>query len=363
MSKTTNLYVCSPVSYCGKSAICLGMALKLRDEGFQVGYFKPIGWEMMRGPSGEKIDEDAQLMNDALDLDLPMDLIAPIIFDRRFLEESSRFGSDFYAKKVDLAFEEASKQRDVMVIEGAYAMGIGASIGLDCASIARKFECQVVLVATTRNDNDIDQVIWYAKAMATADIDVIGVILNRVPRTDLERVKRFALPVLREYGIKVLGVMPENTDLRAPTVREICEKTRCEILTCEDRLDNLVEDFLVGAMNPESALSYFRRSLRKAVITGGDRTGIQLAALQTDTSTLILTGNLYPDARVLARAEEQGVPVLLVPTDTYTAVTNLATLTGRIKPTDDKKIALAKELVSESLDWEYILSKLKKERP
>lgn len=363
MSKTTNLYVCSPVSYCGKSAICLGMALKLRDEGFQVGYFKPIGWEMLRGPSGEKIDEDAQLMDAALDLDLPIELIVPIIFDRRFLEESSRFGSDFYAQKVDLAYQEASKRRDVMVLEGAYAMGIGASIGLDCASIARKFECQVVLVATAQNDNDIDQVIWHAKAMATADIDVLGVILNRVPRTDLERVKRFALPVLREYGIKVLGVMPENANLRAPTVREICESTRCEILTCEERLDNLVEDFLVGAMNPESALSYFRRSLRKAVITGGDRTNIQLAALQTDTSTLILTGNLYPDARVLARAEEQEVPVLLVPTDTYTTVTNLATLTGRIKPTDDKKIALAKELVSEALDWEYILSELGKGEP
>jgi BioD-like phosphotransacetylase family protein len=363
MSKTTNLYVCSPVSYCGKSAICLGMALKLRDEGFQVGYFKPIGWEMLRGPNGEKIDEDAQLMNDALNLDLPMDLIAPIIFDRRFLEESSRFGSDFYAKKVNLAYEEASKQRDVMVIEGAYAMGIGASIGLDCASIAREFKCRVVLVATAQNDNDIDQVIWYANAMAAADIDVLGVILNRVPRTDLERVKRFALPVLREYGIKVLGVMPENTNLRAPTVREICESTQCEILTCEDHLDNLVEDFLVGAMNPESALSYFRRSLRKAVITGGDRTDIQLAALQTDTSTLILTGNLYPDARVLARAEEQAVPVLLVPTDTYTTVTNLATLSGRIKPTDERKIALAKELVSASLDWEYILSELRNGGP
>ena len=37
---------------------------------------------------------------------------------------------------------------------------------------------------------------------------------------------------------------------------------------------------LVGAMSVESALSYFRRKPNKAVITGGDRADIQLAALE-----------------------------------------------------------------------------------
>jgi len=82
---------------------------------------------------------------------------------------------------------------------------------------------------------------------------------------------------------------------------------------------------------------------------------IQLAALQTDTSALILTGNIYPDVRVLARAEELKVPVLLVPFDTYTTIKSIATLTGRIKPTDTKKIELARKQVEEHVDWTEIL--------
>jgi BioD-like phosphotransacetylase family protein len=113
-------------------------------------------------------------------------------------------------------------------------------------------------------------------------------------------------------------------------------------------------------MTPESAVSYFRKSLRKAVITGGDRVGVQLAALETDTSVLILTGNIYPDVRVLARAEQVGVPVLLVPYDTYTTVKEIANLSGRIKPGETKKIELAKNLVKENVNWKTILSALMK---
>jgi len=77
---------------------------------------------------------------------------------------------------------------------------------------------------------------------------------------------------------------------------------------------------LVGAMSAEAALTYFRRRTNKAVITGGDRADIQLAALETSTSCLILTGNLYPSPVVLNRADELDVPLLLADMDTVSAI-------------------------------------------
>ena len=81
-------------------------------------------------------------------------------------------------------------------------------------------------------------------------------------------------------------------------------------------MDELVEHFMIGAMNVESALSYFRKVSNKAVITGGDRSDIQLAALETPTKCLILTGELYPNASILGRAQEVGVPIVVVRADT-----------------------------------------------
>jgi BioD-like phosphotransacetylase family protein len=242
-----------------------------------------------------------------------------------------------------------------MIIEGPYAMGIGTSIGLDVITLVKKLESHVLKVASIENDTTIDRILWEKKTLDIIDEQCLGIILNLIPKTDIERIKGFAIPILEKYNIEVLGVIPENIEMKAPTVQEVCERTNATILTRKDKLDNLIENFLVGAMTPESALTYFRRTLRKAVITGGDRTDIQLAALQTDTSALILTGNIYPDVRVIARAEKLGVPILLVSYDTYTTVRNIEFLTGRIRANDNKKIKLAKKLINTHVEWEKIL--------
>jgi len=45
---------------------------------------------------------------------------------------------------------------------------------------------------------------------------------------------------------------------------------------------------MVGAMGQEQALNFLEVKANKAVITGGDRADVQLAALETSTKCLIL---------------------------------------------------------------------------
>jgi BioD-like phosphotransacetylase family protein len=335
---------------------CLGLALTLRETGLKVGYFKPVGWEMARDVNGRKIDEDAQLMKEILDLKVPLNVVSPVVLGARFLEERSKIDPNTVEQRVLQSYERASEGMDVMILEGPQSLGVGTSIGVDCVSLTKKLGSRTLLISKVDHDVIIDKILLAKTFMDAVNVDFIGAVLNCVPKTHIERIKGYALPILREHQINVLGVMPDDVSIRAPTVGEICDNITCTVLTCKDKMDLLVEDLLVGAMTPESALSYFRRSLRKAVITGGDRAGVQLAALQTDTSVLILTGNIYPDVRILAKAEEVGVPVLLVPYDTFTTVKEVANLSGRIKPRDTKKIELAKNLVTEYVDWNSILS-------
>jgi BioD-like phosphotransacetylase family protein len=108
---------------------------------------------------------------------------------------------------------------------------------------------------------------------------------------------------------------------------------------------------LVGAMSVESALSYFRRQPNKAVITGGDRADIQLAALDTSTRCLILTGNLYPSPVVLNRADELGIPVLLADMDTLSAIDVVEGYVGRGRVQQPQKIDRFGALLTEHLDF------------
>ncbi|MDQ1280705.1 MAG: hypothetical protein QG670_1968 [Thermoproteota archaeon] len=357
MTEIPSLYLYSTGGYCGKSALCLGLALRLKDEGFKVGYFKPIGWETIQ--RGERIDEDAQLMNEALNLNLPLNIISPIVFGPRYLEEIVKVDPSIYEKRINQSYEKASINKDLMIIEGPRVLGIGASIGADTNTLAKRFKSNLILVSIIEDDSSIDRVIWRKTTTDARGAAFAGVILNSVPKTMIERVKGIASTIMKRSGVNILGIIPDNIELRSLTVREICENVDCQVLTGEDKLENLIEDFLIGAMTQESALKYFRRSIRKAVITGGDRVDIQLAALQTDTSVLILTGNIYPDVRVLARAEEVGIPVILVPLDTYSTIRNISTLSGRINPRDSRKIDLAKKEVDNYIRLDEIFRILK----
>jgi len=50
---------------------------------------------------------------------------------------------------------------------------------------------------------------------------------------------------------------------------------------------------------------------------------IQLAALETPTKVIILTGGLYPDSSVISAAQGKNVPLMVVADDTMTVVTKM----------------------------------------
>ena len=115
------------------------------------------------------------------------------------------------------------------------------------------------------------------------------------------------------------------------SVRDLAEGVKGEILFAERALEDLVEHLVVGAMGVDSALTYFRRKLNKVVITGGDRPDIQLAAMETSTRGLILTGNIRPGHQIISRAEEEGIPILLTRHYTMIAIGRIEGFFGKTR--------------------------------
>ncbi len=94
------------------------------------------------------------------------------------------------------------------------------------------------------------------------------------------------------------------------------------------------------------------------MITGGNRADIQLAALETSTRCVVLTGDQMPNRILLARAREAGVPMILVRYDTLTTVEKLESVLGRIRIREAQKVARAQELLREHLNSRRIIQKL-----
>jgi BioD-like phosphotransacetylase family protein len=208
MSQKPSIYISSVTRFCGKTAICLGLVKRFRAAGYKVGYFKPVGWEMAQGPRGERIDEDAQLMKDVLGIDAPLETIVPVVLGSRFLEEGARAEIGAYEKRILRAYETAVKDMDLMIIEGLYD-GVGISFGVDATTLSRKLGSHIIIVSTIETDASVDNILCTAECMEQNEASVLGTIVNRVPKTDIERIKAFAVSALRKKGVPVLGILPD----------------------------------------------------------------------------------------------------------------------------------------------------------
>ncbi|WP_031515277.1 phosphotransacetylase family protein [Desulfofalx alkaliphila] len=348
-----NLYITGTAGS-AKTAMAVGLGLKLQAEGYKVSYFKPIG---ITTASGSTADEDGILMKKVLGMDTPLDIIVPCTTSPFYLTRFQQ--SSNLAKKIQSAFEVVSKDADLVLIDGAIFPHAMASINLDAPSLAHDFNAATLYMIRLKNDFSMDQAMFFNRYFKAHDIPVVGNVFYNVPRQILAKTEGVYRRLLTDNGFDTLGIVPQRPELNAPTVEQYYEVLGGEILTGEDKLDRPVEDSIVGAMTIESALGYLRRAANKAVVTGGDRADLALAALETDTSVLILTGGLYPDVKVIAKASEKEVPVILVHYDTFTTIERMTEVSNRIKPENESVIKVALENIEKYVDWRQIIDKLK----
>ncbi|PKO20690.1 MAG: hypothetical protein CVU38_18755 [Chloroflexi bacterium HGW-Chloroflexi-1] len=348
------LYITSAETFSGKSALCVGLGVRFRKDGLKAGYMKPVNINCLLR-EGVPYDDDVAFAKKVFDMPEPLDMLCPAALTPARYEQQLRGPEIDYEPRLIEAFNSVSAERDVMVLEGGRSLREGYMVNLSPKRVVELLKARPLLVAKYDDGLMVDRVLtgkWYF-----GDV-LMGVVINEVPRTRMDHVHDVVKAFLTRRGIKVLGVLPKDQLLTAPSVAELAEGLQAEILTGADRTEDLVEHLLVGAMSVESALTYFRRKPNKAVITGGDRADIQLAALETSTRCLILTGNLYPSPAVLNRAEELNVPVLLSNLDTLSAVDIIEGYFGRSRFQQPAKIDRFTSLLEEHFDFATLYKEL-----
>jgi len=343
------LYVTSNQLFSGKSILCVGLAKRFAEEGFSFCYMKPVS-TMARIEEGEVIDDDALFIKKFFDLPHPLSDLVPIALTPQTVEAILRetVKLDFEGQLKE-AFRKHARDKDILLLEGEGSMCEGYIIGLYKSYVADLFGAKELMVI--RYESDMAAVDESLAAKDMLGDTLLGVVLNMVPKPRMQFVEEVVRPYLEKRGIAVLGVLPRERILQSVSVGELVEALDGEVLCCEEECNELVEYITVGAMTIEAALYYFRRRANKAVITGGDRPEIQLAALETPTKCLILTGNIYPSPIILSRAEELGVPIILVRHDTFTAAQLIDQVFGRSRFCQERKINLFGKLLDDQFDF------------
>jgi len=370
---------CEPFS--GKSAVVLGLAHQLNRQGVSILFGKPLATclddteaDPVSRPAGSAGSEtaenggseaagaailDADVRFIGATLGLPASQLLPSLqaqepgsVHRRLLSGELAAGAAF----AELQRRIAAASDQLVLLEAAGTLSEGQLFGLGLAQMARALQAPVVLVHNWVDSRSVDPLLEAGQQLGDL---LAGVVLNAVIPEEVAELRQEVAPALERLGLPVFGIMPRSPLLRSVTVSELGRRLAARVLCCQDRTDLLVETLSIGAMNVNSAMEFFRRRRNMAVVTGADRTDIQLAALEASTQCLILTGAGEPLPQLINRAEELEVPVLKVDHDTLTTVEVIEAAIGHVRLHEAVKATYAIRLVEENCRFERLFERLR----
>jgi len=300
------LFIVSAEEAAGKTAICAGLAINFYNDGGKVGYLKTSA------------DADGAIA---------------------FMKQIPGVG---IVAKANL------NEYDVVLMEGRVNKSATDETSEAAYAVAKETKAKVIAVETySGRAND------YIGVYQGFGKNFLGVVLNKVPQSQIKNTRDEAGARLEKAGIKLLGVIPENRVLLAITIGELAEKIGGKILNNEKKSAELVENYMLGALVVDSGLDYFGRKSRKATIVRHDRPDMQLAALETSTSCLVLGASPElpaPIPEVFFRAEKNGIPIIATGASLNDIVTTIDGALRNTRLNQTKKVDKLAETVRQNLD-------------
>lgn len=357
-NSTPRVFIAATRQNDGKTTASLGLIAALQQFFPRVGYIKPVGQRFVEIEE-QKIDEDTVLMDAVYRLNTPLVSMSPIAvepdFTRKYLQSSN---NEALVKKIVKGFDRVAWEKDFVLCEGSGHAGVGSVFDLSNAQVAKILGAKVIIVSQGGIGKPIDEVYLNQAVFEREDVEVIGVILNKVTPDKLEYITEFARRGLRRKGLDLLGVLPHRRILSSPTMAAIKEDLEARSLNQRKGEGKFVDSVVIGAMGAQNALSHFNAG--SLVITPGDREDIIQAAAGSgrELSGMILTERLTPGDDVLRVIEKLPFPVLLSELDCYEVASRVHNLNIKTRAADTEKISVIRDLIASHVDVNKILRAL-----
>ncbi|PTY01055.1 hypothetical protein DB346_14605 [Verrucomicrobia bacterium LW23] len=356
---TPRIFVAATRMDDGKTTTCVGLFAALQRYFANIGYIKPVGQRFV-AVEGEKIDEDSVLINETYRVRSPLKAMSPIAvepdFTRKYIAGGNR---DDLHRRVQYAFDEASWEKDYIIIEGTGHAGVGSVFDLSNALVAKLLHSKVVIVSQGGIGKPIDEISLNLALFEKHGVEVIGAILNKVIPEKMEAHTEFAEKGLARMGLPLLGVVPLHQELRKPTLNQVCHQIRGEFLAGSDLKRRRVSKVIIGAMAPPRVIRHLQPGA--VVITPGDRDDLVHTLLQVETaqpgslSGVILTGELSLPPSLVDMLQTATLPIINSKYDIYAIASAINHMQVKTEVGDRDKIQLIQELIFKNVKVETII--------
>lgn len=360
MSK--GIYITTTGPNSGKSIVSLGMMQMLLGKAAKVGYFRPIIDNLKQG----KMDNHISTMINHFEL-----LIKPkdaYVFTRgELIEKLNQGKEDEIISKIIDRYKALEEQFDFILVEGSDFSGESSIIEWDINVLIAKNLGIPAIILATETGKTVEELAGNLQMASDSfkgnGVSVLMAIANKVLPENQKAVEQVLKEKLPESVL--IEVIPKNTSLSQPSLKEIVDELNGKVLFGEQYLNNQAGFFSVGAMQLRNYLTHLKES--SLVITPGDRADIILGALQANLSAnypaisgIVLTGGLIPEEAILKLIEglSDVVPIISVSEGTYSITNRIGDIKPKVYAENTEKINVSIQVFEQNVDVDSLSNKL-----
>lgn len=329
----------------GLTSVALGLVRALQHQGFRVGFTKPVAEDHTANEHSTHFARTICLVETP-------DPISITLADERL---AAGLESELLEEIVGLCMR-AAEGNDVLVTEGMHTDAIHPFTPRLNAEIARSLKAEIVLVASAKHGNALEEIKHMASRMSKVGCHIAGAIINKAPPSfDVESARE----ALDE--ITLWGVVPYNPTLLAPRTLDVACHLNARVLVDGEIATRRVLETVITA---RSAAEMIHRLTPGALImVAGDRDDVMLAtALAASNGVqlagLMLTHGSEIDSRVrklASKAFESGLPILSVSTDSFLTTLGIQSISGAVPADDTTRMNAVLDSVADQL-WANVLN-------
>lgn len=363
---THSLYISTTEAGSGKALVALGILELVMRRTTKVHFFRPViqpvinhGTPLADAEQDEDIDLILQHFGLKQSYDESFGLLAR--------EANDLIGQHRVNDAIDTImtrFKALEGRGDFVLCEGSDYMRESSAFEFNFnEEVARNLGCPILVLGNAHQrslDDTISPIQLAVDAYQEHQCQIAGIIVNKAAPDQIESLRT---ELQRRFGDAgwLLAVIPHLPRLSSPRVRNILEQLDARVLYGHRRLNSLATHTLVAAMQLQHALTWVQDG--SLVITPGDRADIIVGMLEAHQSSsyphlagILLSGGLKPDPAIARLIEglSDPLPILLVPTDTFTTASQVTAVHSSLRANDQEKISLSINAFDDYVDLDKL---------
>ena len=376
MSRTLILIPVGPGA--GLTSVTLGVIRALEQQGMRLSLFKPVT-QTLSGLSHPDHTSAIIKCNSAI----PTADSLPIHYAEQLI---GRGQQDVLMEEIIARFQPIKAQSDVVLIEGLVPTDSHPFIPSFNYDLARNLNAEIILVLAPGADNAVQlkerlELLQGNFAEPADPPSISGIIFNKLNapvdeqghiRPDLSEMfddnttasSQFLSPneLVKLSPIPVIGCIPWSLDLIAIRAIDLACHLHAEVINPSEMLQRRIRSVTFCARSLPNMLDLFKPGA--LLVTSADRPDVLVAACLAamngvEIGAILLTGGYQIDPAIQTlcqRALQTGLPIFLVPTNTWQTALNLRRFSFEIPVDDLHRIEQVQEYVARHIQPEWIQS-------